>query len=623
MQSRLVNLDGSVNLADEEEGAQETDGPRDEEEAAGDDEHVAHVDRESDGAGHLQLGEGIVDRVDKEVEGTAPRREEGAPPPVVVFAAELEVDHDDGDLSARQQEDDEHEEEEPKEVVELVQPDRRQHVKHLDKDRPKRQHPSHNDVEGAVHEPRGLGDLAGDLVGPDRVLDGLLAETKVCTRQHEGRGDAQPHAEEGKEGAKRDRPRRLLPPDQEVEDEEDAEDAARVQHRSPQAVALPPVALEHAEKPCRGVPPKHPHEDKEEERRLHERAPVGGGEEPEAREEHQDEGGHGELDARAGQHRQPTGHHGRPENVSVHQLPPGLLLSLLEEVLLLVPLEVAAEGADHDHGNEAGEEEDDHERVEDREPVHLRVVGRLQVGVPAGGPADGGGLVVDVIGPDDLGAVLLVRVQQHRFGREVDLLVLGAREEVAVPPLPRHLVEALLPVDLVHVLVLDAEGLDLEPDDADPVPVGVFVVQDGETEVVEQKDLGLLSELLPRHLLTLLVNGRVDETEGVPRLVRLGGLTVVSLVKHRHGGGEVVEKKVRAILLLNHQNKGLDVRPVVASAAEHLARLVVAQLERVGGVVDAGSPQNLAQIQSLLRLHVHPLIAEGEDVVFIGQLRPH
>ena len=40
------------------------------------------------------------------------------------LSAELEVDHDDGDLRARHDENDEDEEQEPEQVVELVLPDR-------------------------------------------------------------------------------------------------------------------------------------------------------------------------------------------------------------------------------------------------------------------------------------------------------------------------------------------------------------------------------------------------------------------------------------------------------------------------------------------------------------------
>ncbi len=49
--------------------------------------------------------------------------------------------------------------------------------------------------------------------------------------------------------------------------------------------------------------------------------------------------------------------------------------------------DVAVQRAHHDHGDHAGQEEDDHEGVDDAEPVDL-VVRHEQVGVPARGPAD-------------------------------------------------------------------------------------------------------------------------------------------------------------------------------------------------------------------------------------------
>ena len=73
----------------------------------------------------------VVDGVDEDVQGAAARGEEGPPPPVVVFGAELEVAHDDGDLGACEEENDQHQKEEAEEVVELVKPHRRQHVVHL------------------------------------------------------------------------------------------------------------------------------------------------------------------------------------------------------------------------------------------------------------------------------------------------------------------------------------------------------------------------------------------------------------------------------------------------------------------------------------------------------------
>mmetsp|Transcript_7162 Transcript_7162/g.17807 ORF Transcript_7162/g.17807 Transcript_7162/m.17807 type:complete len:271 (+) Transcript_7162:528-1340(+) len=267
-----------------------------------------------------------------------------------------------------------------------MQPDRRKHVKHLHKHGAKRQHPAHHHIKRPVDKPRGHRNLPRDLVCAHGVLHGLLPKPEIRAEEDQGRGDAQPHAEEREQGAERYGARRLLPPDEEVQDEEDGEADTGEKHGGPQAVALPAVALEHPEQARRRVPAKHAHEHKQEESGLHQRPPVGGREEAETREHHQDERRHGKLHARAREYREPPGHGGRPEHVAVHELPASLLLTLLKEVLLLVALEVPPESAHHDHGDEARQEEDDHEGVEDREPVHLRVVSRLQVRIPARRP---------------------------------------------------------------------------------------------------------------------------------------------------------------------------------------------------------------------------------------------
>jgi hypothetical protein len=56
----------------------------------------------------------------------------------------------------------------------------------------------------------------GVLMYTDRVLDGLLAEPEIATDEDEGRGDAEPHAEESKEGAEGNGARALLAPDEEI-----------------------------------------------------------------------------------------------------------------------------------------------------------------------------------------------------------------------------------------------------------------------------------------------------------------------------------------------------------------------------------------------------------------------
>ncbi len=52
-------------------------------------------------------------------------------------------------------------------------------------------------------------------------------------------------------GAEGHSARTLLAPDQQIQDKEDGEADSGVKHGGPQPVALPAVALEHAEQPCR------------------------------------------------------------------------------------------------------------------------------------------------------------------------------------------------------------------------------------------------------------------------------------------------------------------------------------------------------------------------------------
>ena len=70
-----------------------------------------------------------------------------------------------------------------------------------------------------------------------------------------------------------------------------------------------------------------------------------------------------------------------------HQLPAGLLLGLLGRLQLVVLGDVAVQRAHHDHGHHAAQEQHDHQRVDDAEPVDL-VVRHQQVRVPPRRPPD-------------------------------------------------------------------------------------------------------------------------------------------------------------------------------------------------------------------------------------------
>mmetsp|Transcript_58537 Transcript_58537/g.137511 ORF Transcript_58537/g.137511 Transcript_58537/m.137511 type:complete len:271 (+) Transcript_58537:842-1654(+) len=261
--------------------------------------------------------------------------------------------------------------------------------------------------------------------------------------------------------------------------------------------------------------------------------------------------------------------------------------------------------------------------------MHLSVVGRLEVGVPAGAPLDGRRLEYHVVRPDHLGGLGLLGVEEEGRRRQRNLVRRRARVEGAVVVLAGDLVEALVKVDLVHVGVLHAVRLHLEADDAHAVARRVLVVQDREPEVVEEDNLAGGAPLL--RILPLVVvgvehlhgAGAGHVPEGVPRLVRLQRRPVVRLVEDGHGDREVVEEEVRAVVLLDHQRERLDLLLGVLLAAEDLAVLVHTHRELVRQLIDSRAPQHLTQVQRVLIDHVDTLVAEGENIVLIRELSPH
>mmetsp|Transcript_1437 Transcript_1437/g.3455 ORF Transcript_1437/g.3455 Transcript_1437/m.3455 type:complete len:327 (+) Transcript_1437:29-1009(+) len=290
----LIDLDRGVNGAHEEEARDETHEAGEDKEAVGKD---CHVPKENEvGCNLHRLGdvhprEEIVGCVPEKVKGGRARGEVGTPPPVIVLTAQLKVAHDNSNLCAREPEDDEDEEEKSKEVVELMQPNGGEHVKDLDKHCAEGEEPAHEEVDPKVDKPWLRGNLARNLVDPGGVLNRLLAVAKKGTHERQWSRDAEPHEEEGKESAKGDSSRRLLAPNENIEDKENGEGDAGKQHGSPQRVGSPSVALEHAEEARRSEAPKDSHENKDEEHCLHQSTPVGRGKEAEASKEHQEADG--------------------------------------------------------------------------------------------------------------------------------------------------------------------------------------------------------------------------------------------------------------------------------------------------------------------------------------------
>mmetsp|Transcript_17587 Transcript_17587/g.51091 ORF Transcript_17587/g.51091 Transcript_17587/m.51091 type:complete len:496 (+) Transcript_17587:327-1814(+) len=396
-----LHLDLCVDGAHEPEASREAHRAGEDEEGVSGDEHVGHVHDDGDGPHHHHLGAQVDEGVAEEVDRRGPGGEVAAPPPVVVLGAELEVAHDDGDLRAGDHQDHEHEEEEAEDVVELVEPDGGEDEEELDEDRAEGQDAAHEHAEGRGHVPGLLRHLPRDLVGARGVLDDGLLVPEVGAYEGERYRDAEPHAEQCEEGAKGHGAGALLPPDEEVKDEADEAHDAREHEGCLERVALPVGAAKHLVETRRHVARGDTHEHIEQEHGGHQPTAVRWAQEAEQREDHGHEGHPEDLRAGPNVHRQEAKIGRGPEDVAVHQLPPGLLRRVFLGLGVVVPAQVAAERARHDHGHHATQEEHDHQAVHHGEPVDL-LVAHEQVSVPAAGPLDVRSLPLDVVCEDDL-----------------------------------------------------------------------------------------------------------------------------------------------------------------------------------------------------------------------------
>eukprot|EP01136_Pigoraptor_vietnamica_P040473 Opistho-1_new@12426 len=379
--ARSVDLDRAVDLAEEEEARVEANGAREEPERERNEERVAKVHHRRDGIRDAELGAVVEDGVKVHVEGAPAAHEERPPPPVVVLVAEVEVDEDDRVLRARDDENDEHEEEEPKQVVKLVLPKRRKDEEQLNEDGAKRKDAGKQHARDRRHVPRLVRDLARNLVGAHGLLVRRLAVPKVRSEEDEGQRDAEPHEEKHNHRGERHGERRVLAPHEKVEEEGNRKHRRREQHRRHHRLTLPVLPLARLVEARREIPRKDTHEDKEDEGHGEQTAAAGGREHAEKSEHERDDEHAEQLDARAHTRREGRRVVRRAEDVAVDKLPASLIRRIVLELLVVVAGDVPPHGAHENEGDNAREEENDHERVDDGKPVDLIVVHR-EVDVP-------------------------------------------------------------------------------------------------------------------------------------------------------------------------------------------------------------------------------------------------
>mmetsp|Transcript_1196 Transcript_1196/g.2113 ORF Transcript_1196/g.2113 Transcript_1196/m.2113 type:complete len:295 (-) Transcript_1196:30-914(-) len=223
------------------------------------------------------------------------------------------------------------------------------------------------------------------------------------------------------------------------------------------------------------------------------------------------------------------------------------------------------------------------------------IVHHEEIGIPPGGPPDVAHLEHDIVRKDDLLAFL-----DHLGSKAVGDVLHAPRVaglEGGLDRIPRGL-----------VLVLHAERLDLEPDDAREISLDVLVVEDGEAQVVVDEVLGLPA----------LLGGSL-EADGETHLVHLDrGTGLLPVLDHRRG--QVVQDHVDAVLVIDLllELLGLIGRDAV-QLANNLARLIETHLDLVQGVQDAISTQHLAEVLGGVDDGIRA--AEGKRVILERQRR--
>ena len=86
--------------------------------------------------------------------------------------------------------------------------------------------------------------MSWNLVGPDRLLIRLFPVSKVVSNVDEGQGDAEPHGAHGEHGSEGDSATGMFAPDEEVDEDAEGEDDARVQSGGQEGGPLPLLSLQ-------------------------------------------------------------------------------------------------------------------------------------------------------------------------------------------------------------------------------------------------------------------------------------------------------------------------------------------------------------------------------------------
>jgi len=328
----LIDLDGSKNLADKPQGRQSTDGTCYQQHGKAKEEHVTKVEQ----VGHEHLGslQGLEPKhgVDKGVECRRSRCKEGVPPPAMVLGAELVVNQQDSDFSARDAKNEKDNEGETKDVVELVHPHGSHNEEELNVGSGERDNTGDSHTDVWVKECRWSRDGTGNGGSDGRVLNAFSLVSKVGTQEDQWDGDAAPHGSDNDNIQERSGCRRVQEEENNVEEEEGGEADSWVESSSKDGTQLPLTTTEGLVKSGRDVSSKDTAEHVEDQGSGHEGSTACRRDETDSRYGDDTEGREEDLDTSSDengiQHRHVVW---GTEDIGVNQLP----TSLIDIVILL------------------------------------------------------------------------------------------------------------------------------------------------------------------------------------------------------------------------------------------------------------------------------------------------
>ena len=118
----LIYFNGGVDLLHKPETSKKSNGARQHEKGKGNHAHVAEIQHCRYKTRDVKFGEEIPDRVEEQVAAWGSCWEVRTPPPSIIFVAELEVAHHNGDFRTCDNKDGQHNEQKSKNKVQLMQP---------------------------------------------------------------------------------------------------------------------------------------------------------------------------------------------------------------------------------------------------------------------------------------------------------------------------------------------------------------------------------------------------------------------------------------------------------------------------------------------------------------------